>query len=286
MSKVLFFTNSQHLLDDFRHRLANEQIESTVSSYSDLDFTLDGENSSIKLSSTGADLSDFDVIINISTPAHELIHIHSSLARYCRKKGVKILDDTFTNTSGKLYEMWRLWEKDVPVPKTAFGSISHLSRKLIDFGGVGVLKATHGSKGKENYLVHSPEEIEQILSDKNPYDYILQNFIPNTGDYRVVAFDYEPKLAIYRSATGTDHRNNTSLGAQANVVEITTELAQIAKASAEALDIKFAGVDIITDKNTGANYVLEINRTPQFASGSFLNEKYAVLRDYLRSLNI
>ena len=265
MPKVLFFANNQHLLDDLRHRLANEQIESTAASYTDLEFTLDGDDSSIKLRSTGEDLSNFDVIINISTPAHKLIHIYSSLACYCRKKGIKIIDDNFTNTSGKLYEMWRLWEKGVPVPKTAFGDISHLSRKLIDFGGVGVLKVTHGAKGKENYLVHSTDEIAQILSDKSPYDYILQNFIPNTGDYRVVAFDYEPKLAIHRSASGTDHRNNTSLGAQANVVEITTELAQIARAAAEALDI---------------------NRTPQFASGSFLNEKYASLRDYLRSLNI
>ena len=40
--------------------------------------------------------------------------------------------------------------------------------------------------------------------------------------------------------------------------------------------------DIITDKNTGANYVLEINRCPQLVTGSFLDEKYTVLRDYLK----
>ena len=102
----------------------------------------------------------------------------------------------------------------------------------------------------------------------------MQNFIPNDGDYRIVAFDYEPKLGIYRSSGGTDHRNNTSLGGSASIVEISPELAK-------ATDIKFAGVDIITDKNTGENFVLEINRTPQFASGPFTDEKYKILRDYL-----
>ena len=286
MSKVLFFINNPANLDDFRHRLAAENIETTVADYTDLELILDTDKSSIKLASTGADLADFDLIMNISTPAHNLMHIFSSIACYCRKKSIKMIDNSFTNTSGKLFEMWRLWEKDLSVPKTAYGNLNHLSRCLIEFGGTGILKITHGAKGRENYLVHSTEELAAILAGKNPYDYILQNFIPNNGDYRIVTFDFKPKLGIYRQASGTDHRNNTSLGAQASIVEPDSEVASLAANAAEALDIRFAGVDIITDKNTGANYVLEINRTPQFTTGSFLDEKYATLLSYLRSLNI
>ena len=284
MKRVLFFTKSVKLLDDFKQRLANEEIDAKVCNYEDLDLLIDGENTSIRIHSSGEDLSDFDVIICISTPEHDLIDIFSSIGCYCRKKHVKMIDDTFTNTSGKLYEMWRFWENDIPVPKTAYGNASFLSSQLEKFGGEAVLKATHGSKGKDNHLVHSAKEIEQILADASCYDYILQNFIPNDGDYRIVAFDYEPKLGIYRSSGGADHRNHTSLGGSASIVEISPELADIAHRAAKATDIKFAGVDIITDKNTGENFVLEINRTPQFASGSFTDEKYKVLRDYL--LNI
>lgn len=274
-------TETAHLLDDFSNRLAQDGVECSTANYSNLDLLIDGDNSFIRVRETGADLADFDVIICISTPEHDLIDIYSSIGCYCRKKGVKMIDDTFTNTSGKLYEMWRLWEADIPVPKTAWGGVDFLADIVEQFGGVGVLKIKHGSKGKDNYLVHSGVEISKSLADRSSYDFILQNFIPNDGDYRIIAFDYEPKLAVHRVSSSDDHRNNTSLGGRADVVKLTDELAKIAHETAVATDIKFAGVDVITDKNTGKNYVLEINRTPQFASGSFLDEKFEVLRKYI-----
>lgn len=279
--KALFFARDLEKVADFQNRLQAEGIESDAANYTNLSFLIKNGDASIKLK-TGQDLADYDIIIALSTPEHALIHIYSAIACYCRKKQVKFIDDTYTNTSGKLYEMWRCWENDLPVPNTAYGDTNFLQDALQLFGGTAVLKATHGAKGRDNYLVHSADELSSILSDKNPYDFILQNFIPNDGDYRVVTIDYEPQLAIYRSASGNDHRNNTSLGATATIHEITPELADIASRAAEANGIRLAGVDIITDKNTGANYVLEINRCPQLVTGSFLDEKYTVLRDYLK----
>lgn len=281
--KVLFFTRKPADLDVFRNRLLPEGIESDVANYTDLEMLIDNNDTNIKLANTGKDLSDYDIILSVSTPEHKLIHIYNSIACYCRKKQIKFIDDSYTNTSGKLYEMWRCWENDLPVPKTAFGNKEFLSRALLHFGNIAVLKVTHGAKGRDNYLVHSEEELSSILANKDPYDYILQNFIPNDGDYRVVTIDYEPKLAIYRSANENDHRNNTSLGASAEIREITPELSELASKTAQANSIRFAGVDIIVDKNTNQQYILEINRCPQFVTGSFLDEKYAVLKDYLKS---
>lgn len=282
MKKVLFFVSDTSLLNDFCARLGKDGIDAKTTNYSGIDMLVDGKNSSIRIRETGQDLSDFDAIVCASTPEHSLIDIYSAIGCYCRKKNIPMMDDSFTNTSGKLYEMWRFWENDIPVPKTAFGDIAFLTEQLDVFGGVAVLKSTHSRKGRDNYLVHDADEIKEILKEDNSrFGYILQNFIPNDGDYRIIAFNYEPKLGIYRSSGGKDHRNNTSLGGHADIVEMTPELSEIAHRAAEAMDVKYAGVDIITDKNTGKNYVLEINRTPQFASGSFLDEKYQVLRDYL-----
>lgn len=283
--KVLFFTCNKQLLDDFLPRLAHDGIIATIANYDGVDLLIDGENTSIRIRETNEDLTDFDAVVCISTPKHDLIDIYSSIGCYCRKNHIKMIDDTFTNTSGKLYEMWRFYENDIPVPKTAYGSIDFLKEQLEKFGGIGILKATRSKKGGGVFLVKSEDEIDAILNtDDSRFDYILQNFIENDGDYRVITIDFEPKLAILRSSGGKDYRNNTSLGGSAKIIELDEELSSIAAKAAKATDIKFAGVDIIEDKNTGEKFVLEINRTPQFATGTFTDEKYNVLKDYL--LNI
>lgn len=287
MKKVLFLTRNQHLMDDFSNRLRDDDIATSVTCWENLDLLIDGDDTSIRIRETNEDLSTFNAIICISAPNHNstdsfsAFACYSALGCYCRKKQIKMIDDTFCSHSGKLFGMWRCWEKDIPVPKTAYGDLDFLKRQLAAFGNIAVLKSVYGSKGKDNYLVHSAEEIEQALEGKSYADFILQNFIENDGDYRIVTFDYEPKLAIYRSSGGKDHRNNTSLGGHADIVEMTPELREMARTASEAMDIKFAGVDIITDKNTGQHYILEINRTPQFVTGAFTDEKYQVLRNYL-----
>ena len=283
--KALFFTCNKQLLDDFLPRLAHDGIIATIANYDGVDLLIDGENTSIRIRETNEDLTDFDAVVCISTPKHDLIDIYSSIGCYCRKNHIKMIDDTFTNTSGKLYEMWRFYENDIPVPKTAYGSIDFLKEQLEKFGGIGILKATRSKKGGGVFLVKSEDEIDAILNtDESRFDYILQNFIENDGDYRVITIDFEPKLAILRSSGGKDYRNNTSLGGSAKIIELDEELSSIAANAAKATDIKFAGVDIIEDKNTGERFVLEINRTPQFTTGTFTDEKYNVLKDYL--LNI
>lgn len=278
--KIVFISKNPDIASDFCSRLASDQIEATAVDYANLDIYFSNETASIKNHKTGEDLREYDKIIVIGAP-DPLIHILSAVSCYCRKNDIDMLDASFNNCSGKLYEMARFWENGISIPKTAFGNLEHLTKCLADFGGIAVLKATHGTKGKDNYLIHSPEELAKILEDKDSLDYVMQEFIPNTGDYRIITFDYEPKLAIYRSSTTGDHRNNTSLGGSANIVDITPELAELSSKAAKALDIRFAGVDIITDKNTGKNYILEINRTPQFVSGAFIDEKYQVLLNYL-----
>ena len=192
-------------------------------------------------------------------------------------------DDSFSNTDGKLYSLWRFWEQSIPVAKTAFGPTSFLEKKLAEFGGTGVLKSVQGTKGKDNYLIHSKEELHRIITDNKEISFILQEYIPNQGDYRIILADYQPKLAIFRSASGKDFRNNTSVGGEAKLVplnEVDPTILELAIASAKALQIKIAGADILPAKN--GNYtVLEVNRTPQLVTGAFPEEKLKILKELI-----
>lgn len=288
MKKILIINRKEEIkdsVDALKHTAeATGQLEVSTACYSDINLLIDGDNTSIKNEKTGEDLADFAKILCITTAPFEKRHIFNAYGCYCRKKGVIMADDTFANASGKLYEMWRCWEYDVPIPKTAYGTTEFLGKCLVEnFGGVGVFKSIRGTKGQDNYLVRSPEEIAKIVAENPDVEFILQEFIPNDGDYRIVTLGFEPYLAIYRSSGGTDHRNNTSLGGSAKIIpldEVPAEILEMSRTAAKATNKRFAGVDVITHRDSGQNYVLEVNHTPQVVTGAFIEEKYRVLTDY------
>ncbi len=263
---------------------ATGKLQVSTGCFADFNLLIDGEKTCIRNEQTGDDLADFAKILCITTAPFERRHIFNAYGCYCRKKGVIMADDTFANASGKLYEMWRCWEYDVPVPKTAYGTKGFLGKCLQEnFGGVGVLKSIRGTKGQDNYLVYSAAEIAKIIDENPDIEFILQEFIPNTGDWRIVTLGFEPYLAIYRSSGGKDHRNNTSLGGSAKIVpleEVDPEILALSRTAARATNKRFAGVDVITHRDTSKNYVLEVNHTPQVVTGAFTDEKFQVLRDY------
>ncbi len=282
MKTVLILARKPETFLELAKRLSSQEISVEVAAYNDLGFLIDGDEAKVVNCRTGEDLRNFSKILVLSTSLyHAQNYIFSALACYCRKYSIEVLDDSFTNSDGKLYAMWRFWEKGVDVPKTAFGPASFLGEILQKFGSPAVLKAVNGTKGHDNYLVHSGEEIAEIVERDPDTRYILQNYIPNDGDYRVIVTNFEAQLAIYRSANGKDFRNNTSLGGEASLVpldELDPKIIQLATEAAKALDIKIAGADILQNKETGKYSVLEVNRTPQLASGAFTDAKAEVIR--------
>ena len=228
-------------------------------------------------------LTDFDEILVLAAP-DRLHHVFSTIGLYAEAHGLSMHDHTFGDTSGKLYQMMNLQNAGLNVPDTFYGTPEFLEKALFKMGGVGVLKSTHGTKGNQNYLVNSPLMLRQILAENEDTTFILQNFIKNDGDYREIVINYTAYLSIFRSSGGKDHRNNTSLGGSAKIVEdADEELLRLAESAARVMKIEFAGVDVMKDQDSGEYYILEINRTPQFASGSFVDEKTEALKKYLKN---
>lgn len=283
MKKILILAREPETFAKLAQSLTTDAAEVEVATYSDLVFWIDDDEAKVFCYKTGKDLREYQRILVLSTsPYHKQNYIFSALACYCRHYGIELLDDSFTNTDGKLYAMWRFWEQGVKVPRTAFGPVGFLAETLPKLGGIGVLKSVNGTKGRDNYLVRSAEEIRKIIAENPETYFTLQNFIPNDGDYRVVLLNFEPKLVIYRSANGKDFRNNTSLGGQASLValtEVDPKVLDLAVKAAKALNIRIAGADILQDKTTGEYSVLEVNRTPQLASGAFVDEKMQILKE-------
>lgn len=281
MKKVLLIVNNATKYQSLIQALSSKTIDISICSYHNLAFYINEEETDISCYPTGTSLCEFSKIIVLSTsPSHLQNYIFSALACYCRKNHIELIDDSFSNLDGKLYALWRFWEKDIPVAKTAFGPTDFLVSKLASFDGAGILKSVKGTKGKDNFLVHSGSELHQIIAENPNVDFVLQDFIVNSGDWRIILIDFEPKLAIFRSSHGKDHRNNTSVGGEAKLVpleQVDPEVLRLAIDAAKSLNIRIAGADILPSK-TGDYTVLEVNRTPQLVTGSFTDSKSEVLR--------
>ncbi len=285
MEKSLVIARPTKYIEELQKKLKEAGDKVELWDYNDLALSIIDGKMSVQRHLDSDVLENYNKVMVMIAP-EEKYHMFSAIGCYCRKNKIKMLDETFADTSGKLYEMFRFAEKDLPVPDTFYGPKEFLSESLTKLGNVGVLKAIHGTKGRDNYLVKNATEIERIVDNEPEKDFILQEFIPNEGDYRIVAFEYEPKLAIFRTSHGKDHRNNTSVGGSAKIIPLTdieSEILDTAKKAAEAMNIRLAGVDIIKNKLTNKHALLEINRTPQLASGSFVDEKFKIIQDLIRS---
>ena len=192
----------------------------------------------------------------------------------------------------KLSQMARLSRAGLPIPFTIYLPLEHyatnyeyLTKKL---GDKFIFKAINGSTGDDNYLVNSIEQLQEIVAANPELQFIAQAFIPNDSDLRVLIVGSDLKLIIKRSRhDDSTHLNNTSQGAHAELMDIAEfdEYSRSLSLKAAALmNREVAGVDLMFETGTGKPYILEVNASPQIASGSFAAEKLAVYAQYFKDL--
>jgi glutathione synthase/RimK-type ligase-like ATP-grasp enzyme len=213
----------------------------------------------------------------------------SLVSWYLQKTGIPSLNSAYSNrrATGKVPQLFQMHELGMSIPYSVSASNDHLPR-LIDqhLSYPVVVKDIHGGHGNNNFLVHSNEELQKVLTEHSDIRFVAQEFIPNDCDYRVLLVG--PKeLIIRRQAEGESHLNNTSQGGSATIVpsrDFPADIIKQSRAYAEYCKYELAGVDVMFDKNTNKPYFLEINSQPQIATGAFVPEKTKLVGEYFRSI--
>lgn len=273
--------------DRIRTLLADDiQVENCE--ISELFFELDRDRMAIYHPEKQFDLRDFDLVI-IRHVGKFWVEAHA-ITLYCEHLGIKYTD-TYLNRlllDNKLSTEFLLWSNGVKEwPRTMYGPTAELMKRLPELGEKAVLKDNEGSKGRLNFVVSSPEEIQDI-TEKNPDKrFVLQEFIPNDGDLRVLVLNGRVVMVINRSGDGSSHLNNTSQGGSAEIVPVENIDGRVLDAcikAAEITKLQVAGVDIMHDTRNGDFYLLEVNNAPQISSGSFVEEKAAAYADMIRGM--
>jgi ribosomal protein S6--L-glutamate ligase len=131
-----------------------------------------------------------------------------------------------------------------------------------ELGGDVVVKPLFGSEGRGIARLQDEAlagRAFRMLAQLGGVLYV-QEFIHHEGyDLRVLVIG--ERMFAMRRRSETDWRTNVSRGAIAEPVELTTEMAEMARKAADAIGAPLAGVDLLPARD-GTIYAIEVNAVP------------------------
>jgi RimK family alpha-L-glutamate ligase len=269
-----------------------EDIEFFVGYARSLSFLISNGQVKIRDHHNRMNLEDYDFVY--FRKAGAAMQQMMTCAYYLKDRGVPFWDGELLKASSrnKLSQMIMMERHGLPVPATLFcRNRKRLARLVSDtykdvFQFPLILKATGGSRGDANYLVDNKEELLEKIKDEKNRSFIVQEFIPNDGDYRFFVVDGVVKGIIGRQSQEGSHLNNTSKGGKAQVLPNSMFKPEVIAGAQQAATIfarDVAGVDVMIDKRDGRYYLLEVNRAPQIERSSFEHEKAEWIVDSISS---
>lgn len=158
----------------------------------------------------------------------------------------------------------RLARAGLPVPDTITCENSDAAMDAFEeLGGDVVVKPIFGSEGRGIVRVSDADIGHRVFRTLERIDAVLylQKFVHHAGyDIRVLVLDGEVIGAIRRTAQD-DFRTNVAQHGTAEVHDPSDRERELAIRSAEAVNARFAGVDILYDE-AGNEFVIEVNAVP------------------------
>jgi len=174
----------------------------------------------------------------------------------------------------KAWQMLALKTAGIDVPKTVYGSLWYLyeQMKLGIFNFPAIIKGSGGDRGTRVFKADDLEGLEKLVRDLRKSEteegrrYMLQEFIPNDGDFRVLILGEKVLGVMKRSSQNNEEfRNNYSAGGKVEIAELPEEVKQLAIKAAKVCGLAVAGVDVAFRNNDFKKPVIwEVNKGPQF----------------------
>jgi len=203
----------------------------------------------------------------------------------------------------KAWQMVELTKNGIEVPRTIYGSLWTLykcmtksqdpnskkqtnhnnqitNRKLkSDKEGRGqinfpvILKGSGGDRGTNVFKINNLKELEEKVRELRKLEveggkrYMLQEFIPNDGDYRILVLGNKVLGAMKRISSDfeKEFRNNFSVGGKVEIVDIPNSIKKVAIKAAKTCGLLVAGVDVVyRDGDVKKPVIWEVNKGPQF----------------------
>lgn len=217
----------------------------------------------------GAELPDAALVRGIAGGSFEQVTKRLGVLHALRGLGVPVYNDAraIERSVDKSMTSLLLHAAGIPTPPT-WVTESHAQAQRIVMresaaGHAVVLKPLFGSQGKGLQLVGCVDGVHRPLpaDAAAPGLAYLQRFVPPVAspgfDWRVLVIAGRAVAAMRRLSDHWVH--NVAQGARCVAAPLTPDLARLAESAAAALELDYAGVDIIPAAGAAPLQVLEVN---------------------------
>lgn len=189
-----------------------------------------------------------------------------TIKTYCKNLNVSYIEyGKSQQNNSKLLQTLQLSNNRIPNPKTIIGCANkiNIEYSIKELNLPIVTKPVDGSKGRGVVKNDTKEQLVETLSKLDSNNVILQEFVPNDCDYRVLFIKDDLVQVVKRTAKNGEFRHNVSLGGTAELVTLPDEAVTIARKAHNTMGFFVSGVDLIQNTKTNEWFVLEINAAPQ-----------------------
>jgi glutathione synthase/RimK-type ligase-like ATP-grasp enzyme len=252
-------------------------VEFCIAAVNELLITVTDSSAAIQDTRNGCDLRSYDLVrfINVTRARDHFQAVGFYLAHY----NIPVVEglDVQGTPFGKISQMVRFALSGIAVPDTiaVWNSELYLSYAREHLPLPCICKANHGTKGQDNFLVQRWKDLEDILHERGQQGFVLQPFIPNDGDYRVLYMGAQ-RLIFYRQAAKGSHLNNASQSGKGTLLapeDCPPEVLDLAAKAYQAYGRQIGGVDVLVNRETNEPCILEVNDTPAIFGGLFPDVK-------------
>jgi len=252
--------------EQLKSSLNNYGLESSYLSLTNCSLQIAGENSTIKL-------PDFDTlplgvfVRGVPGGTLEQVIFRLNILHTLNNYGIVVYNSpkAIERTVDKPYTSITLAYSGLPTPKTWICESTKQANQIVEKEWIKnnkiIQKPLFGSQGIGIHLIDQATGL--IYDEKFAGVYYLQEYIErkddNFKDIRVLVVDGTAKAAMTRHSN--DWITNRARGASCELLELNEKLSYLSETACKVLDIDYAGVDLIEDKN-GSLHIIEVNSIP------------------------
>ncbi len=284
-SKKRLPPNTEKTIRILAGKLRRRRIVSKTIALENLEVFLDGKGATMKLKNWTPSKSR-PVYFRIVEKYKNASYVFS---KYLEMKKIPFIDGyhAFTRERNKLIQIFLLAMNRISIPKTYYSPIYDIKkiRRAVRFLGFPiVIKLTDKERGEGVFLARDTKKLAQILKKNKEQEIILQEFLDNDFDYRILVLGHKTRLGETRTRTDKrEFRNNACKGGKEEFFpaeKVSSDMKKISEQSSRIMNIQVCGVDIIRSRE-GKLYVIEVNFSPGFTLDKKMDELNQAA-DYLK----
>ncbi len=195
------------------------------------------------------------------------INTYKVITKYAKKNGITILDyDGIINYGEKINTYYKIYPhlSHLELITTYTNPWIHLWNKaesVLSFPQI--YKPINGKEGKWIELCNNIQQVKNTIENK--WEFLLQNYIPNNWDIRVLLVWDEILWGMKRTTSSKqEYRNNISLWWKATPFKIPQIREKELKKINKVLWYDISGIDLIFSEDENKRYIMEVNKWGQF----------------------